>query len=443
MVRSKRAILFLLPLALTFAIPACSTDGSSSGSSSGGTSSAKVAAKQHEAANSYDDAIDELGAAYEKCVNDLNDTGECTVDDPSTGHVLTLKLGKLDVQGIGDFRRARQLLGQVRQLLSDAKGKMCETLAPFAGLGHPYFYYGGSVQGGAGGVAQIGADVVYDIWNQQAAVFSYRGVGAESLAGAEAGAYMGYGFGNKSSVLDAWSGRFCTGSVSVGLKGVPLAGIGAFGSAFISPDATVVGGAVGVSGYLGWSPPVGGSAVAADWGAWNSATSALNNVGWGYRSDVVQNADGQGHDLIQYRSSFDMAMHVLWNLPPPQNVAVATQVLAVAALRRTGLTLDQACPNEVAAARPPEILRRVGDACGAIPNPLAPSDGADGGASGPSKTDCGDKSDGWWCLDLAEGAPWMAYCEGHQIVGGCGCASCTTAGVHASCSASPPPAACP
>lgn len=60
-----------------------------------------------------------------------------------------------------------------------------------------------------------------------------------------------------------------------------------------------------------------------------------------------------------------------------------------------------------------------------------------------SKTDCGDKTDGWWCLDVAGGTPWMAYCSGKQISGGCACGSCTMSGVKAACSASPPPAACP
>ncbi len=60
-----------------------------------------------------------------------------------------------------------------------------------------------------------------------------------------------------------------------------------------------------------------------------------------------------------------------------------------------------------------------------------------------SKTDCADKTDGWWCLDAGGGPGWMAYCENRQIAGGCGCGGCSTAGVKASCSASPPPAACP
>jgi len=63
---------------------------------------------------------------------------------------------------------------------------------------------------------------------------------------------------------------------------------------------------------------------------------------------------------------------------------------------------------------------------------------ADGGDAGPP-TDCGDKADGFWCID----GGYMAYCKGGSIAGGCPCAACTTRGTRASCSASPPPAACP
>lgn len=67
------------------------------------------------------------------------------------------------------------------------------------------------------------------------------------------------------------------------------------------------------------------------------------------------------------------------------------------------------------------------------------------GPSGPklTKGDCSDKPDGWWCLDDGSGATWMAYCAGKQIQGGCSCKSCKEQGVRATCSAAPPPAACP
>lgn len=62
------------------------------------------------------------------------------------------------------------------------------------------------------------------------------------------------------------------------------------------------------------------------------------------------------------------------------------------------------------------------------------------GDAGLNPTDCGDKSDGWWCLGSAG---FMAYCKDKSIAGGCACAACTTQGQQASCAADPPPAACP
>jgi hypothetical protein len=70
----------------------------------------------------------------------------------------------------------------------------------------------------------------------------------------------------------------------------------------------------------------------------------------------------------------------------------------------------------------------------------APGEG-DGGGPALDPTDCGDKTDGWWCLGSGG---YMAYCQGKQIAGGCGCAACTDGGTKAptGCGGPPPPAAC-
>ncbi|MCA9585869.1 MAG: hypothetical protein KC657_10975 [Myxococcales bacterium] len=62
-----------------------------------------------------------------------------------------------------------------------------------------------------------------------------------------------------------------------------------------------------------------------------------------------------------------------------------------------------------------------------------------------SKTDCGDKADGWWCFEAGTAVGWMVYCKDKQILSGCGCGACGagTGGTAASCNAAPPPAACP
>ena len=52
------------------------------------------------------------------------------------------------------------------------------------------------------------------------------------------------------------------------------------------------------------------------------------------------------------------------------------------------------------------------------PDPAGNGDSADGGGAELSKSDCGDKGDGWWCLDTGGGTGWMVYCQGKQIASG-------------------------
>jgi hypothetical protein len=56
------------------------------------------------------------------------------------------------------------------------------------------------------------------------------------------------------------------------------------------------------------------------------------------------------------------------------------------------------------------------------------------GEQGPdAPTDCGDKSDGWYCMAGSPG--FMVLCSGRQIAGGCPCAACGETATAASCSA--------
>ncbi|MCA9587399.1 MAG: hypothetical protein KC657_18860 [Myxococcales bacterium] len=433
----RRCLAAAAPLLLV-SIAACSSDASDGSHGRGGYEAQLIEARQ-QTQDIYARSIDETEARWERCIEDLEATGVCEVEDGTTPKTIRIVVDGLGTQGWREsLQKARAIVGQVRQALRDAKTKMCEVLAPFAGMQHPYFFYGGNVTGAAGGAAQAGFDVVFDIWNQQAAVFTYKGVGLASLAGGEASAYMGYGFGNKSSVLDAWTGRFCTAGASVGigkgaLFGIPL-GAGVGGSLFTTPDQSVAGGAVSVSGTAGYAPPLEAAVFAGDWSAYDAGTTALGSAGFGYRDSIKQK---NGKKYVQYNSSVDMAVAMLWNVSFPTNVQVATQVLAVDALKKTGLTLEQACPAQVANAKPPKI-ELLEKACESIPNPLG-----DGAPAALSKTDCNDKADGWWCLDNGGGPAWMAYCKGKQIASGCPCASCKEGGVQATCGAAPPPAACP
>jgi hypothetical protein len=438
-----RYSLAALPLGVVLVITACGDDSAPTKS---------IAESRQQSFDLYGRWVDETDARYSKCLDDVEATGTCVITNPANGRTLTIVVTGVSPTGLREqISKARRVAGMVRQLLTDAKGKMCEVVAPFARLQHPYFFYGVGGAAGVGAAATGAVEVYYDLWNQQSAVFTSLGVSAGTTSGVEANAYMGYAFGDKPNVIDAGGGRQCAASGALGIKAI--AGVSVTGSVFSSPDGTVVGGSVGVGVGVGaFELPVDATVGVSDAGPWDAATRALGDFGFGYRSDIVPDANGNVY--VQYNGAVDMAIALLWNLPPPQSVAVATQVLAIAALKETGLTIEQACPNEVAAVPPPS-LGLVGDACNALPNLRgdAPPPGGGTSSGGPGAeqdggrdagldpTDCGDKTDGWWCFGFGTG--YMAYCQGKQIAGGCGCASCSVGGTPAGCGAAPPPAACP
>jgi len=442
-----RSVFLPLALGVAIAVPACSSAHDHEDERT------KLLASRHETLDRYGRYVDETTARYFACLDEVEATGSCVIQDSISGRSVRIVLAGPRTQGWREqIERAREVGRMVRQLLQDAKSKMCETVAPLSQLQHPYFFYG--VNGGAGaGAAVNGAvEVYFDLWNQQSAVFTSTGVSAGTTSGAEVGAYMGYAFGDKPNVIDAGSGRVCSVTGGLGIKAI--AGVSVTGSVFSSPDGSFVGGSMGLSAAAGlWEVPVDINVGATDSGAWDEATRALGDSGWGYRRDVITDAS-TGDQYVQYSGAVDMAIALLWNVPPPQSVAVASQVLAIAALKETGLTIEQACPNEVAAIPPPEV-GTVGELCEAVPALAGGTDdesggsggtngggGADGGPPGKlDPSDCGDKTDGWWCFGAGGG--YMAYCQDKQIAGGCGCGSCTEGGVPAGCSAGPPPAACP
>jgi hypothetical protein len=346
----SRGALILVASALVASVPACSAPGPSEPS------------PKDKALAEYDRSRHALAAYVDACSAEVEKTGSCSAPLPDE------TAGGAKPQGL--LQSGADLVTGAGQRLLAKLPSMCEALAPFARLQHPYFFLGASVQGGEAAVLQLGADEVYDMWNYQSAVFSYRGIGIETLVGAEGSAYMGYGFGNMSGVIDAWSGRFCQASGSFGLKGLPFAGIGAGGALFGSPSLDIIGASVGVSGYVGWSTPVvSGAIFAADWTPWNDMTRRLQG---GMGSNELKN-DGLGHDFVQYAGALSLAGALYFRAPPVVNAALMGQVLGIAALRKTGLTIEQACPDEVANAPTPSIAIKVGGLCGGIGNPIASS----------------------------------------------------------------------
>jgi len=242
--------------------------------------------------------------------------------------------------------------------LGPVSRKLCDHLAPFSQLEHAYFYYGGYVGADVVVGAQTGMDFVYDLWNRQAAVFSWKAATANlGTAGAiEVGGYVGYGFGAKSNVLDAWAGRFDAVDVSVD---IPLTKLGIEASGFRSPDGSIVGGSVGAAAGLAisWPLPVTGSLETGFWVPFDAGTRSLNAVAHGARRSlkrapalsgdprIKSSAKPRDYDYVQFERSSDLALGLLWSAPAGVALVPAAQAVAIGVLRDSGRTIEQLCPR--------------------------------------------------------------------------------------------------
>jgi len=404
-----------------------------------------VVAQRNAAGSELQGDLNAVEQKYETCAIQLAQTGTCVLPGDTTSGVPGVVIVDPTIQDFPNpLAAAQQKIDQIKQVFAQIGNNICDVIGPFASLNHPYFYYGASAQAGIIGQVQGGMDVVWDMTNLQTAAFGYKGYGAGSLIGGEAGVYAGYGFGNKTGVLDAWSGRFCTATGSIGL---PAKLLSANASAFVSPDMSVYGGSVGVSAGLDAIPtPVDGSVFAADWGAWDGATKGLSQKGW-FINQTLKTDPATGKQYIQYASAKDMALALLWNAPPPLGITAAAQVIALDIQKRTGLTIDKMCPQQSANQSTPAVLKAVGNACGALPA-LGGSGGSDGGSSGSTgsggsgnggtlpdgapapivdsgtpdvviKDSCQGKADGLYCSELND---FSAYqCKSGSIAGGQQC----------------------
>jgi hypothetical protein len=153
---------------------------------------------------------------------------------------------------------------------------LCDALGPLRVFVSPYFFVGMNGTAAAVRTGQNrGVDLVWDLRNMQFATFFYTGQGYRTLVGLEASVYMGYGFGRKDNVIDAWSGQFETADASVD---VPLLHISAGGPVFASPDRSIWGGAISAGVGLNVLEPIGGVSMGvtdATWTGWDEATRAF------------------------------------------------------------------------------------------------------------------------------------------------------------------------
>ena len=176
---------------------------------------------------------------------------------------------------------------------------LCDALAPFADLDSPYFFVGASAKVAFfKSIAHAGVDMVFDLENQQAAAFKYNNQGYQNLIGVEASTYLGYGFGTKNNVLDAWSGEFQTAERTAEVVGVlGFLGLSVGGFIFRSPDNSIWGGAAEAgfgANALGPVKKLSGVELAVSegfWTPWDSLTKAIGKtlylVGYEEKSAVA------------------------------------------------------------------------------------------------------------------------------------------------------------
>ncbi|HEY2746651.1 MAG TPA: hypothetical protein VGL86_18605 [Polyangia bacterium] len=231
------------------------------------------------------------------------------------------------------------------QSFTAAGTKICDILRPLEAVEHPYFFHGISASGGFGTVGIGGVDEVFDLWNQQAAAFTYEGAGVESLVGVQAGLYEGFAFGDMPDVITAWSGEFITGTASVA---TPLVRVSVGGEIFTNPDLTLWGYAWQTSVGLAIEVPVDLSVTIAEWMPWNAGTELIDRRAW-FVGDVVPY--GNGYELVQFDGGGNLALAILLSYADdPAASTAAAEAIAIDVLRSLGVSIKQLCEADPCAA---------------------------------------------------------------------------------------------
>lgn len=275
-----------------------------------------------------------LADAYDEFTKQLHEIDrlnkDCSSQRQCSGDVGTASLRPLDAT----LPRGEPLLNY----------RFCDALRPLAALESPIFFVGANAGASGIDIEELdggGVDLAFDLKNQQAALFHYHTDGVQNLIGLGASVYAGWAFGDKPNIIDAWSGEFQAGSASID---VPLLKLSAGGSIFRSPDNSLWGAAASLGIGFNLLPATLEVGVSeGDWTAWDAATNAyaktLFRVGYDIRSASFK---GHDHDLIQFRSSKDIAL-ALVETTGSIGVAPAAQAVALSILRARGLTIKDAC----------------------------------------------------------------------------------------------------
>lgn len=309
-----RSLLGVGLLGAAIASPGCASETADEGDVGSASESALVGAN-----NDFDSELQELESVARRCESERH----CNTD------------GALGTASAGGLHTTAVSLPRV---------KLCDALRPFAALENPYVFVGASVKVAAiSTLTDGGMDVVFDLSNRQAAVFTYKNHGIQNLVGAEANAYFGYAFGKKRNVLDAWSGAFQTAEATVE---TPFLKLSVGGAIFRAPDNSIWGalveGSVGLNA-LGPLATVELAVSEGHWTAWDRATDKLGKSYWFVSYKPVRAAAGHGqHTYLQFERGRDQGLALVQTLGP-LGLGPAAHTLAIEALQKRGLTYAKAC----------------------------------------------------------------------------------------------------
>jgi hypothetical protein len=180
-------------------------------------------------------------------------------------------------------------------------------LAAMRALTEGYIVVGSSATGQMGSAAAGGGiDLVWDLWNEQFAVYVYP-QGGLSYFNISAGAqvYTGFGFGNHPHIHSAWSGWFRGAQASFGVDVFRLISLEGSISYFESPDRSTVGGLVGAGASVSVPRirevlrlPLRASAAGVEAGFWTPFDAATQRFGRGKQSLRRPAANNQNHLIV-------------------------------------------------------------------------------------------------------------------------------------------------
>lgn len=180
-------------------------------------------------------------------------------------------------------------------------------LTAMRALTEGYIVVGSSATGQMGSAAVGGGmDLVWDLWNEQFAVYVYP-QGGLSYFNISAGAqvYTGFGFGNHPHIHSAWSGWFRGAQAAFNVDVFKLISLEGSISYFESPDRSTVGGLVGAGASVSVPRirdilrlPLGASAAGVEAGYWTPFDAGTRRFARGKQIIPRPAANGRNHQIV-------------------------------------------------------------------------------------------------------------------------------------------------